>query len=301
MSDMWSLMEQAREVLVAWKGPNYAFGAGALTKVGPLAARFGKTALVVVADLGQSWVEPIRSAVEQSLREQGIACETILGASPNAPCEDAYRIALQLHRSGADMVVAVGGGSTIDATKAAAILATYSPSDVRQALGASEADAGTLAPYFGVGTVGKLKELTGRAVLPIVAVQTAASSASHLTRGSITTDLLAGQKKLISDEATRPAAAVFDYSVMVGAPIGLTVDGGLDGIAHVWEVATGATGSAQFPRLLELAEIAMRLLVAGLRGAYRDPRDLEARTALGLGTDVAAYAIAQSPGGTHEP
>jgi alcohol dehydrogenase len=301
MTDMQHLMEKAREVLVAWKGPNYAFGAGALTKVGSLAKPFGKSALVVVADLGQSWVEPIRSAVESSLREQGIACETILGASPNAPREDAYRIALQLYRSGADMVVAVGGGSTIDATKAASILATYSPSEVRKALGAREADAGTLQPYFGVGTVGKVKESTGRAVLPIVAVQTAASSASHLTRGSITTDPLAGQKKLISDEATRPAAAVFDYSVMVGAPIGLTVDGGLDGIAHVWEVLTGATSYPEFPRLLEVAELVMRLLVGGLQDAHRDPRNLEARTALGLGTDVAAYAIAHSPGGTHGP
>lgn len=298
---MKELMEQARKILVEWKGTSYAFGDGALNKVGSFAKPLGKKALVIVADLGQPWVEPIRKEVENSLKEQGVAYQTVLGAAPNAPREDLYRIALQLSRSRADMIIAVGGGSTVDAAKAAAILVTYSPDEVQKALGGNEALSGTIEPFFGVGNVTKVKEAVGRPVLPNIAVQTAASSAAHLTKGSNITDPLTNQKKLIVDEAIYPAAAAFDYSVMMNAPNSLTVDGGLDGIAHVWEVLTGATSYPQFARLLEATEIAMRLIVGGLQKANRDPKDREARMALGLGTDAAGYVLMHGPGGTHGP
>ncbi len=298
---MKELMKQARKILVEWKGTSYAFGDGALKKVGSFAKPLGKNTLIVVADLGQQWVEPIRKEVENSLKEQGVAYQTVLGAAPNAPREDLYRIALQLSRSRADMIIAIGGGSTVDAAKAAAILVTYSPDEVQKALGGNEALSGTIEPFFGVGNVTKVKEAVGRPVLPNIAVQTAASSAAHLTKGSNITDPLTNQKKLIVDEAIYPAAAAFDYSVMMNAPNSLTVDGGLDGIAHVWEVLTGATSYPQFARLLEVTEIAMRLIVGGLQKANRDPKDREARMALGLGTDAAGYVLMHGPGGTHGP
>ena len=298
---MKDLMEKARKILVEWKGPSYAFGDGALKKVGVFAKPLGKKALLAVADLGQQWVEPARKEVVNSLKEQGVAFQTILGAAPNAPREDLYRIALQLSRSKADLIIAIGGGSTIDAAKAAAVLVTYSPEEVQKALGVNEAMAGTIEPYFGVGNVTKVKEATGRPVLPNIAVQTAASSAAHLTKGSNITDPLTSQKKLVVDEAIYPAAAAFDYSVMLNAPKSLTVDGGLDGIARVWEVLTGATGYPQYPRLLEVTEISMRLIVNGLKKVNQDPKDREARMALGLGTDAAGYILMHGPGGTHGP
>jgi len=82
-----------------------------------------------------------------------------------------------------------------------------------------------------------------------VAVQTAASSGAHLTKYSNITDLVTGQKKLIVDEAMVPQAAVFDYRVTLGAPMDLTLDGGLDGIAHAWEVFMGAAGQAYYEKM----------------------------------------------------
>lgn len=298
--EMNELMGKAGAILREWKGTSYAFGDGALKQVGLFARTLGRQALLVVADLGQEWMGPIRREVESSLNEQEVALQTILGAAPNAPREDLYRIALQLSRSKADMVVAVGGGSTIDAAKAAAVLATYSPQEVQKALGVGEATASTIEPYFGLNQVSKVKEATGRPVLPIIAVQTAASSAAHLTKGSNITDPVTSQKKLIIDVAIYPAAAAFDYSVTLNAPRSLTVDGGLDGIAHVWEVITGATGQPQYPRILEVSEISMRLIVKGLQMFNRDPSDREARTALGLGTDLGGYMLMHGPG-THGP
>lgn len=298
---MEELFEKAKQILGEWKKENYSFGEGALKKVGLFAKSVGKKALIAVADLGQTWVEPVRREVENSLKNQGLFYESILGALPNAPREDLYRIAWQLSRSRADMIIPIGGGSTIDACKAAAILVTYSPEEVQRALGVNEAIAGTIEPYFGVGNVSKVKEATGRPVLPIIAVQTAASSAAHLTKGSNITDPITNQKKLIVDEAIFPMAAAFDYSVTINSPKNLTIDGGLDGIAHVWEVLTGAAGYPQYNRLKEATEIAMRLIIYGLKKAVKDPKDREARIALGLGTDVAGFVLMHGPGGTHGP
>ncbi len=301
MKELNELKEKAKKILFDWKGNTYAFGEGALKKVGLFAKSIGEKALIAVADLGQSWVEPVRREVENSLKDYDIKYLIILGAAPNTPRDDLYRIAMHLSRSQAEMIIAVGGGSTIDACKAAAILVTYSPHEVMKALYVDENIAGTIEPYFGVGKVSKVKEATKRSVLPNIAVQTAASSAAHLTKGSNITDLATNQKKLIVDEAIYPAAAAFDYSVTLNSPKSLTIDGGLDGISHVWEVLTGAVSYPEYTRLKEATEISMRLIIYGLKKANQDPKDIEARTALGLGTDIAGFVLMHGPGGTHGP
>jgi alcohol dehydrogenase len=203
-------------------------------------------------------------------------------------------------RSKADVIVGFGGGSTIDASKAAAVLNTYSSTEVMEILGAGAGDADSIEPYFGTGLVTKIREKTGRTVMPVVAVETAASSGAHLTKYSNITDPVTGQKKLIVDEAIVPPASVFDYKITLDSPISLTLDGGLDGIAHAWEVFTGTgTGSANYPKVKEVAELCIKLVVHGLQRIKKDKRDMEGRAALGLGTDLGGYSIML--GGTGGP
>ena len=122
----------------------------------------------------------------------------------------------------------------------------------------------------------------GQAGDAVVAVQTAASSGAHLTKYSNITDPVTGQKKLIVDEAIVPPASVFDYKITLDSPISLTLDGGLDGIAHAWEVFMGTSGPA-YEKVKEVAELCIRLIVYGLQRIKKDKRDLEGRIALGLG------------------
>jgi alcohol dehydrogenase class IV len=285
-------------VLREWKGDSYTFGEGVLDASGSHARAWGKKGLLVVTGLGHPWTEKPFEKVKSSLEANGVVFETVRGARPNAPREDVYRISLQAARSGAEMIVALGGGSTIDAAKAAAVLRSYSPAEVRAALGVPPEDADSIEPYFGTGLVTKLKEKTGRPVLPVIPVQTAASSGAHLSKYSNITDPVTNQKKLIVDEAIIPPASVFDYTVTLDAPIGLTLDGGLDGMAHAWEVFTGTTGAA-FDKMKDVAELCIRLVVYGLQRVKRERRDLEGRISLGLGTDLGGYAIML--GGTGGP
>ena len=283
---------------MSWKGESYTFGEGVLDATGKYARQYGKKADLIVTELGQAWIEKPLEQVKASLRANDITVELTNGARPNAPREDIYRISHQVARSRSDVIVALGGGSTVDAGKAAAVLNTYTPSEVREVLGASPADADSIEPYFGVGFVTKIKERTGRAVMPVVAVQTAASSGAHLTKYSNITDLVTGQKKLIVDEAIVPPSSVFDYRVTLDSPMSLTLDGGLDGIAHAWEVFMGIGGPA-YEKVKEVAALCLRLIVYGLQRAKKDRKDLEGRIALGLGTDLGGYSIML--GGTSGP
>jgi alcohol dehydrogenase len=283
--------DKARTILTAWKGDDYAFGTGVLDKTGAYAKSFGGKALLVVADLGADWVQPLYDTVAKSLDDAGVSYVPILGAGPNAPREDVYRIANEISKNNPDSVVAVGGGSTIDAAKFAAVLSTYSTVQAQDALGASPALASTVEPFFGVGNVTKIKDATGVAPVPVVAVETIASSGAHLTKYSNVTDPMVGQKKLIVDMAVVPPKSVFDYDVTMGAPKGLTLDGGLDGIAHMWEVLMGATGQPYYDTVRDIAVEGIALIVDALPTAMKDPQDREARAALGYGTDLGGYAI----------
>jgi alcohol dehydrogenase len=290
--------EKAGKILRKWKSDSYTFGEGALDTTGRYTAQFGKKAILIVTQQEHPWNEKPFNQVHSSLKANGISYVTINGARPNAPREDVYRISLQIARSKPDAIVALGGGSTIDASKAAAVLNTYFPEEVMKILSAEAGDADSIEPYFGVGNVTKMKEMTGRTVMPVVAVQTAASSAAHLTKYSNITDPITGQKKLIVDEAIIPPASVFDFKVTLDCPLSLTLDGGLDGFAHAWEVFMSVSGPF-YEEVREVAELSIRLIVNGLQRIKKDSRDLDGRIALGLGTDLGGYSIML--GGTSGP
>ncbi len=296
---MQRYIDHAQQMLKEWKKDAYLFGFDVLANIGNLVSQFGKKCLLIVADLGSPWIEDVYKKAVESLKGKGIELEAILGARPNAPREDTYRLALHIARSRPDVIVAMGGGSTIDAAKAANVLATYSPAEVKGALEISEPLASSVDPYFGVGLVSRVQAYTQRSLPPLIAVQTAASSGAHLTKYANITDLVSAQKKLIVDEAIVPKAALFDYGVTLNTPLDLTLDGGLDGIAHAWEVFMGATGQPYYTKIKEIARACLRLIVYGLPRLKADLQDREGRLCLGLGTDLGGYAI--MIGGTSGP
>jgi len=271
--------ERATKMLNGWKKENYAFGMGSLEKVGDFAQEAGKSTILVVTGWGtEQWVESVVQNIKSFLRKKDIdILDVIRGARANAPREDVYRIANQIGKKKPDSIIAVGGGSTIDAVKAANVLATLNSDDVE--------------PYFGQGLVTERLNTENKELAPVIAVQTAASSGAHLTKYSNITDPIMGQKKLIIDEAIIPRWAVFDYSTTIGTPYVITTDGALDGISHCLEVAYGATGKSFYDKTVDIAEVGVSLIVENLPKVIDNPKDEDARDALGLGTDLGGYAI----------
>jgi alcohol dehydrogenase class IV len=267
--------ENARALLREFKGDAYLHGLGMLPRVGEVAAAIGKR----VAFVGCQFpgCDCYMDAIRDALRVSGVtlAGETE-GAAPNAPREDVARIAEFLRETGPDVIVSFGGGSTIDAVKAAEVLRTL---------------GGDVEAYFGTGLVTQALAQPGKALTPHVAIQTAASSAAHLTKYSNITDVHTGQKKLIVDMAIVPQRPVFDYEVTFDAPPSLTADGALDGISHSLEVLYSAVGKPDYDRAAAVAREGIGLVVSYLPRVMAQPRDVEGREALGLATDLGGYAI----------
>ncbi len=283
---MENLIGEAKELIVEFKGNDYAFGSGVLEQVGPMTAAIGQRALLV-SRLSSAWLKPALDQVMASLKQNGVdVIGPVQGAAPNAPREDVYRLQGHILHQKPDVIVSLESGSGIDACKAAAVLATF---------GDMEAE---LDPYFGLGQVTKLCESTGRKVLPVVALMTAASSSAHLTKYSNITDPVKGQKKLIIDEAIVPPKAVFDYGLTASQPMSLTLDGGMDGFSHCIEVYLGAKGDG-LDRIEKIALAGMELIVAGLALLAETTDDRAAREQVALGTDLGGYAI--MVGGTSGP
>jgi len=288
---MASSTEHAKQLMIDWKGENFAFGAGSLKKTGAFAREYGTETLIVSSGLERGWINDMLSEICESLDGNGVFYTVIPGSKPNSPREDVYRIAIEIAKVMPDSIIALGGGSTIDAVKASAVLAAYSTEQVEQFLDADISKLSTVEPFLGMGLVTKIAEATAVSPLPIIAVETVSSSAAHLTKYSNITDPLEGQKKLIIDMAIVPPKAVFDYDVTVSSSKALTLDGGLDGISHMWEVFMGASGRDFFDQVADICATGMELIVNNLPKAVENPDDLEARTALGLGTDLGGYAI----------
>lgn len=266
---------RATELVRQFKGDAYLSGYGVLPRIGELAGGLGKRAALIRGGFAGSddYVEQIKKSLTGAGME---VIGVIRGARPNAPREDLFRITDELKQLSPDFYVSFGGGSTIDAAKAA---------DVVRVLG------GAIDDYFGTGLVSAMLETTGKKLAPHLAIQSAASSAAHLTKYSNVTDLATGQKKLIVDDAIIPTRAAFDYEVTFGAPPELTADGALDGVSHSLEVLYGAVGKPRYGLIKEVAKATFDLVFRYLPRVLDNPRDREGRQALALATDLGGYAI----------
>ncbi len=269
------MFDHARSLIRQFKGDSYVHGLGVLPRAGALAAALGRRA-VLVRDPFSGFDGQVQSLLASLHAAAVDVAGVVPGAAPNAPLEDLHRITAELTRLNPQVLISFGGGSTIDCTKAAEVLRTL---------------GGPIDSYFGTSLVSaKLKE-TGLSLAPHLAIQTAASSAAHLTKYSNITDLSSGQKKLIVDDAVIPTRALFDYEVTLTAPASLTADGALDGLSHCLEVYYGATGKTNFDQVEQVALTAISLITKFLPIAIADPTDRQAREGLGLATDLGGYAI----------
>lgn len=272
------LKEKAKTLLYDFKGEEYALGVGILNEVGKYAKKYGEKVLLISND---TYRETAVTEIKKSLKKNNlkIAGNRIFpGADPNAPREDVYRLAGYLHTFEADSIIVIGGGSTIDAVKAANVVASlghYSPH---------------IDEYFGTGIVTEALQHSKEHLIPTIAIQTAASSGAHLTKYSNVTDVVSGQKKLIVDNAIIPHKSVFDYAVTETMPLKVTIDGAFDGIAHCLEVFYGIDAE-NYDLEKEIASTAIELIVKNTPKVINNLHDTEAREALGLATDLGAYSI----------
>jgi alcohol dehydrogenase len=270
-----TLFGKADKLLHDFKKDSYIHGEEILKSIGRAASSISQKAVLFRGTFPGSdrYVDTIRKSLKQSEVElSGI----FKGARPNSPREDLQLIAENISQVDPGLVISLGGGSTIDAVKAAIVIASL---------------GGSIDDYLGMSLVTEKINRTGSGLIPHIACQTLAGSAAHLTKYSNITDLKTAQKKLIIDDAIVPRYAFFDYSLTYGAPRSISADGAFDGLSHLIEVLYSAEGSPSFDLVYEIAETGIELIIKHLPKVMKKPDDKIVRKALGLGTDLGGYAI----------
>ncbi|MBP6534132.1 MAG: iron-containing alcohol dehydrogenase, partial [Arenimonas sp.] len=240
-------------------------GPGSAIELARLIADRGARSVLVVTDgilVKLGVVEPVLNA----LKEAGLAVTVFSEVEPDPSIGIIMAGLEQLKASGANAVLAIGGGSSIDAAKA--MIACF----------ASNRGPEQLDGYFKVRA----------SVLPFFAVPTTAGSGSEVTIASVVSDPKAGRKFAIVDNKLVPAAIALDPNLMLGLPKPVTAATGMDALTHAIEshLSTLATPATQ-----ALSAAAARAILRDLPRACADGSDIAARQSLAVASCMAGMAF----------
>jgi alcohol dehydrogenase class IV len=223
--------------------------------------------VLIVTDSGIA-ASPVLPMVQTVLLDAGVDAGLYTDIQTNPDQSTVERLTTFIRCSGIDQIVALGGGSPIDAAKAAAALAT---------------NPGTLDAYQWEGRSFEQKPL------PLIAVPTTAGTGSEVTGVSVITSR--NIKKGILGEAIFPRAAIVDPLLMTGMPLFLTASTGLDALTHAIEAYIGRNAN---PITDSMALEAIRLIARYLLKAGRNGDDLEAREGMAVASTLAGIAMDQA-------
>jgi len=272
-------VREAQKLLKDYKGKDYTFGINCLDVLGNYVSEFGNNTLLIISNSG--WAKPLRKKIMDILNKNEIKILAEVDTSaPNTPVGDVIKLANIIKSTHPDSITCVGGGSAIDCAKDANVLASLSP------------DRNDLEPFFGVGRVRKIAQEKNKKLLPLVAVEVASGSGSHISKNANVTYTEKKQKKLISDDIITPQKAIFDYSVTLTAPVDLTIDGAIDGLAHSLEIYYGTDSSSiEYKKVEKVCLTSISMIVDALPLLIDDLANVKYREIIGLATDLGGYAL----------
>jgi alcohol dehydrogenase class IV len=231
------------------------FGRGQFARAGELAATLGRDPLVVY-----NGDEPGRGGALDQLTG-AIQPKAVERQRGEPTVSDVDRILNSARATGCDCVVALGGGSAIDAAKAVAGL-----------LG----NGGAALDYMEV--VGKGQKIT-KPALPWMAIPTTAGTGAEATRNAVIGYPEKQFKASIRSEMLLPRVALIDPEIQTSVPPNATASSGMDALCQCIESYT-STGAN--PMTDALALRGMALAAARLRDAYNFGEDVEAREAMAM-------------------
>lgn len=240
-------------------------GAGAVQEVVTEIKSHGFTKAFVASDPDLVKFN-VTSKVTDLLEKAGIPYELYSNIKPNPTIENVTSGVEAFKKSGADCIVAVGGGSSMDTSKAIGIIITNPEfEDVRSLEG--------VAP-------------TKNPCVPIIAVPTTAGTAAEVTINYVITDVEKQRKFVCVDTHDMPIVAVVDPEMMSTMPKGLTAATGMDALTHAIE---GYTTKAAWEMTDMFHLEAIRLISKYLRSAVNNEK--EGREGMALGEYIAGMGF----------
>lgn len=261
--------------LLPWRRPRVYAGPGSLLRAADILRENGLRRPFVVASRRQCADKHFR-ALQEALDEQDILLSVFSSVEPNPSVETVEKIAAQYKFDRCDCFLVIGGGSPMDAAKAAAAR-----------LARPERSLSRLA--------GLLK--VRRRVPPLIAVPTTAGTGSETTIAAVITGS-DHHKYAVSDLCLIPRYAILDPTLSAGLPPHITAETGMDALTHAVEAYLSRFYNTGMTRAL--AESAVVTIFAHLERAYRDGASLEDRAAmLQASFDAGAAFTRASVGNVH--
>ena len=190
---------------------------------------------------------------------------------PEPTVRDVKNAYNELKRSGADFILAIGGGSPIDTAKAISVIAKN-------------------PKYEDVVSLGGHKDNLN-APLPIFAVPTTAGSASEISKSFVITDEVNEKKIVCFNDKMLPIETFIDPELLISMPDIITLSSGFDALAHALESLI-TNKSNMFSETL--SKDAVKLIIKNLPICYDDPENLEARESMAYASYIAGIAYSNS-------
>ena len=247
------------------------FGAGTLGKLHKW-ADIGKKALVVISNGKSTKANGYLDRTLEQLAKAGKEWAVFDEIEPNPLKSTVERGAAAARKNGCDFIVALGGGSVMDASKAIASMAT---------------NDGDLWDYVCGGT-GKGKPLS-KAPLPIIAITTTAGTGSEVDEYGVITNPDTHEKiGFGGDVRLFPAVAIVDPELMVSVPPAYTAYQGFDALFHSTETYINNVANEMSDMV---SSTAIKNIGENLAKAVADGSDIKARTAVAWANTMSGYAM----------
>lgn len=248
------------------------FGRGRVHELPEVVLQFGNKVLLVTCKAENKALEEQYSMVSNLLASKGIAVKHFDGVIPNPTVEVITAGALMAKSFGAQVIVGLGGGSSMDAAKAISVEATH---------------PGTSWDYLFY----KTPQPDASKLLPVIAVSTTSGTGSQVTQVAVITNPEVRDKSALYNNILYPQVSIVDPDLMLTVPRFVTATTGFDVLCHAFE-STINPGTGAYVDLL--AWEAISIVVKNLPKLLDNLSDTEAREHMAYADTLAGLCIANA-------
>ena len=246
------------------------FGTGRIAEVGHIVQKYGNRCLMVTNP--DKPLRPLFDKVKNILADAGVEIAHFDGVVPNPTTETSAAGSKMARELGAEVILGLGGGSSMDAAKAIAVESTH------------EGSAWDYL-FYKEPAPDPLK------VLPVVAVSTTSGTGSQVTQVSVITNTAERDKSALYHPVIFPKVAIVDPELMLTLPASVTAPTGFDVFSHAFESMINP-GTGAYVTLL--AKEAIHLVIENLPRVLKDGSDLAAREKMAWADTLAGLCIASA-------
>lgn len=248
------------------------FGKGSVTELAEITKRFGKKVLLITTKANDPVLEEQYEKVKKILNDGGVDVVHYDGVVPNPTVESISAGAEIAKEIGADVIIGLGGGSSMDSAKAISVEATHKS---------------TCWDYLFY----KSPQPDPAKLLPIIAISTTSGTGSQVTQVAVVTNTQKRDKSALYNNILYPKVCIVDPELMVTVPKFVTATTGFDVLCHAFESIIHP-GTSAYVELLAWEAIA--LVTKFLPKVLSDLNDVNAREKMAWADTLAGLCIANA-------